>query len=202
MMFLRYEKLSDYIKYYPVTTVLLLMNIAVFAAMLIVGSPYNTDTLIRFGAQVNVPPYQTEFWRYITSLFIHIGFEHLLFNCFALFVFAPPLERILGKIRYIVFYLGSGFTGNLVSQLLDTNVHVSAGASGAIYGIFAAFAYLGWLRKDLFDKQSRLTVRTMLIIGIVYSFIVPKVNLYAHLGGLAGGFLILHIMLHWRRFST
>lgn len=199
MMFLRYESFKEYIRLYPVTSVLLLINLAVYIAMLVTGDPHDADTLIRFGAQVNAPPYQTEFWRYVTSMFVHIGFEHLLFNGFALFVFAPPLERMLGTLRYIALYLGSGVAGNLLSQLLYTEVHVSAGASGAIYGVFAAFAYLGWLRKDLFDRQSRTTVTTMLVIGLVYSLIVPRVNLYAHLGGFAGGFLILHVMLYWRR---
>jgi membrane associated rhomboid family serine protease len=83
--------------------------------------------------------------------------------------------------------------------LLYKDVHVSAGASGAIYGIFAAYAYLSWLRKGLFDKQTRSTVNVMLAIGLIYSLLVPKVNLYAHLGGFIGGFLILHVMIHWGR---
>jgi rhomboid protease GluP len=201
MMFIRYEKPKEYLRLYPVTTTLLLIIVAVFVAMLIAGNPTDPETLIRFGAQVNAPPYQSEWWRYVTALFIHIGFEHLLFNGFAIFVFAPPLERMLGNIRYLALFLGSGIIGNLAGQLLYRDVNVSAGASGAIYGVFAAFAYLSWFRKDVFDKQSRKTVMTMLIIGLIYSLIVPRVNLYAHLGGFVGGFLILHIMLHWRRSS-
>jgi len=199
MLFLRYESLKEYIRLYPVTALLLLVNIAVFIAMLIAGDPRSHETLIRFGAQLNIPPYQTEYWRYLTALFVHIGFEHLLFNGFALFVFAAPLERLLGKLPYLLFYLGSGVAGNLFSQLMAREAYVSAGASGAIYGVFAAFAYLSWLRKDLFDRQTRTAVTVMLVIGVVYSFLVPQVNLYAHLGGMIGGFLIMHIMLHARQ---
>jgi rhomboid protease GluP len=199
MLFLRYESLKEYIRLYPVTALLLLVNVAVFIAMLIAGDPRSHETLIRFGAQLNIPPYQTEYWRYLTALFVHIGFEHLLFNGFALFVFAAPLERLLGKLPYLLFYLGSGVAGNLFSQLMAREAYVSAGASGAIYGVFAAFAYLSWLRKDLFDRQTRTAVTVMLVIGVVYSFLVPQVNLYAHLGGMIGGFLIMHIMLHARQ---
>jgi len=197
MIFLRYESPKEYIRLYPVTTIILLINIALYVAMWVVGSPYDKDTLIRFGAHVNVAPFHTELWRYIAAQFLHIGFEHLLFNSFSLFVFAAPLERLLGKLRYIGLYLGSGIAGGLLSQLLSKGIVVSAGASGGIYGVFAAFAYLSWLRKDLFDQATRKTVITILIIGFVYSF-MPQVNLFAHLGGFIGGFLILHIMLYMR----
>ncbi|MCC2683125.1 MAG: rhomboid family protein [Paenibacillaceae bacterium] len=199
MIFLRYEKPMQYIRMYPVTTAILLIIIAVFAAMLITGSPTDPETLIRFGAQVNAPPYESQLWRIVTAMFIHIGFEHLLFNGFALYVFAPPLERMLGKLKYTLLYFGSGIVGNLAGQLLYQDVHVSAGASGAIYGVFAAYAYLSWLRKGLFDKQTRSTVNVMLAMGLIYTLLVPKVNLYAHLGGFVGGFLILHVMIHWGR---
>jgi membrane associated rhomboid family serine protease len=200
-MFFRYESFRQYLRLYPLTSMILAANLIVYLLMLLTGQPKDTDTLIRFGAMVNEPPYRNEYWRYFTSMFVHIGFEHLLFNGFALFVFTPPMERIAGRLRYLILYLGSGLAGNLATVLLSPDPFVSAGASGAIYGIFGAFLYLILLRKDLFDQSARTTVYSMLGLGLVYSLAVPGVNFYAHAGGFAGGFLLLHILMHASRRS-
>jgi rhomboid protease GluP len=194
MIFLRYESLKQYWRLYPVTSIILLLQIIMFAIVELNGSSRDPQTLLRFGAMFALPGLEPEYWRYFSSIFLHIGFDHLLFNSFALFVFAPPLEMLLGKIKYILFYLGSGFSGNVLSHLLHDDVYYSAGASGAIYGIFAAFLFIGLFRKHLLDEQSRKTINVMLGIGLIYSIIFPQINLYGHLGGLLGGFLIFWLM--------
>lgn len=163
-----------------------------------VGSSTDEETLIRFGALVNVPPFAGEYWRYFAAMFLHIGFDHLLFNSFSIFVFAPPLERLLGHWRYAIFYLGSGLAGNLISELLFRGVHISAGASGAIYGIFAAYLYIAIFRKAAIDKQSATTIKTVLVVGVIYSFLIPNVNWYAHLGGFVAGMLLFRQMIRKR----
>lgn len=160
------------------------------------GGSTDEETLIQFGALLNVPPYAGEYWRYMAAMFLHIGFDHLLFNSFSIFVFAPPLERLLGPWRYAIFYLGSGLAGNLISELLFRDVHLSAGASGAIYGIFAAYLYIALFRKEAIDKQSAVTIKVVLAVGVVYSFLISNVNWYAHLGGFAGGMLLFRQMIN------
>lgn len=203
MMFMRYESFREYIRLYPIVSVLIMINIAVYAAMLIVGSPYDVETLVRFGAQYSLPPFDTEYWRWITSMFIHGNFEHILFNCFALFVFTPPMERMLGKIRFILLYFLSGIAASLLSQMMYPKWPpvISVGASGAIYGVFGAFACLFLLRKPLFDRGSRTTLTVMLVMGFLYSLLIPQVNLYAHLGGFIAGFLILWGLLQFNRIA-
>lgn len=198
-MFMRYENLGQYLRLYPVVSALIVINIVVYAAMWIVGSPYNAVTLVEFGAQVNAPPYDTQYWRLITAMFLHGSFEHILFNCFALFVFIPPMERILGKLRFIGLYVCSGIAGGLLSQWLYTGLVVSVGASGAIYGIFGAFACLFLLRKHLFDKGSRTTLTVMLVMGFLYSVLIPQVSLFGHLGGFLGGFILMALLLYTKR---
>ncbi|MDF2668261.1 MAG: rhomboid family protein [Paenibacillus sp.] len=195
ILFLRYESFSQYIRAYPITTAVLFVQIALFACMTIVGSSTDNETLIRFGALVNAPPYSGEIWRYFSAIFLHIGFDHLLFNSFSIFIFAPPLERLLGKWRYLIFYLGSGLAGNLISELLSREIHISAGASGAIYGIFASYLYIALFRKEAIDKQSSTTIKTVLVVGVIYSFISPNVNWYAHLGGFLAGMLLFRQMI-------
>ncbi|WP_248924896.1 rhomboid family intramembrane serine protease [Paenibacillus hamazuiensis] len=194
MLFLRYENFKQYLRLYPITVLILCINIGLFIAMALQGGSQNQATLLKFGAMVNEAPYISDYWRYIAACFLHIGFDHLLFNCFSIFVFAPPLERLLGKTQYLVFYLGCGFAGNAASALLSSDVHMSAGASGAIYGIYAAFIYLGVFRRHLLDEASRKTIYTVVGLGVVYSLVMPQINFIGHLGGFAAGLLLFRIM--------
>ncbi|TDG00793.1 rhomboid family intramembrane serine protease [Paenibacillus piri] len=186
-MFLRRESLKQYIRLYPVTSLLIVIQLLVWAAMEWYGSSMDSGTLLRFGAMFGLPGLTPEPWRYVTAIFVHIGFEHLLFNSFALYVFAAPLERLLGAWKYALFYLACGIAGNIASVWLHRDDFIGAGASGAIYGVYAAYLFLSIFRKDLIDYQSKQTIRVIVIIGFLYSFIVPHVDIYAHAGGFVGG---------------
>ncbi|GGG15425.1 rhomboid family intramembrane serine protease [Paenibacillus abyssi] len=193
MIFLRYESFRSYLRLYPVTSAILAVNLVLFALLELMGGSTNTLNLIRFGAFIQFPgnPWGLEEpWRYVSSQFLHIGWEHLLFNCFSILVFAPPLEKLLGSAKYAVFYLLCGISGNVFSAFLNTGPGLSAGASGAIYGVFGAYLHLAVLRKYSLDEASRKTVYTILIFGVIYSIIVPGINIWAHIGGAVGGFAL------------
>jgi rhomboid protease GluP len=192
-MFLRTESFKQYIKLYPITTGIIAINLIVFGIISIVGSTENIQTLYEFGAMITSP--DAEAWRYVAAIFIHSGFGHLFFNCFALFVFAPPLERILGKTRYLVLYLLSGIAGNIASVWLHSEVVIAAGASGAIYGIYGAYLFLAIFRKDFFHHQIKQMIITIIVAGFIFSVITPNVDLYGHLGGFIGGIIVLSIMV-------
>ncbi|AEI43930.1 rhomboid family intramembrane serine protease [Paenibacillus mucilaginosus] len=193
-MFDRRESLKEYMRRYPVTLALILVQLGVWFAMEWAGSSEDQRTLLAFGAMFDLPGIQPEPWRYVTAIFIHIGFQHLLFNSFALYVFAAPLERLLGKWKYLLFYLLCGIAGNLASAWLHGDYYIGAGASGAIYGVYAAFLYLSVFRRDLIDYATKQTVRTIVIVGFIYSIVVPRVDMYAHGGGFVGGLLICALM--------
>ncbi|MDF2716519.1 MAG: Rhomboid family protein [Paenibacillus sp.] len=197
MLFLRYENFRQYLRWYPITTIILSIQLIMYVWMEIDGSTRDNLSLIRFGALVNEAPYSGDYWRYFASVFLHSGFDHLLFNSFSLFVFAPPLERMLGKWKYCLFYLGSGFLGNLATVLFfrGPETVVSVGASGAIYGIFAAYLFIALFFKKALDKQSSSTIMTVVVVGFIYSFLIPQVNYYAHIGGFIGGFLLFAPLL-------
>lgn len=197
MIFLRYESFQQYIRYYPVTSLLLLANLIMF--LVVVFLPYERgEALIRYGAIHNLHG-SPDFHTFVTSIFLHGSFDHLLFNSFALFVFAPPLERLLGKFRYALIYLFSGVAGNIASEFFYTTVHsspyISVGASGAVYGLFGAYLFLILFRKGTLDPQSKKTIQTILVIGVIYSLLMANINLYAHLGGLVGGLLLFGLLL-------
>ncbi|MEF3302626.1 rhomboid family intramembrane serine protease [Paenibacillus sp. GYB003] len=200
MLFLRYENFRQYIRWYPITTAILALQLVMYVWMEIDGSTRSDETLIRFGALLNEFPYSGEYWRYFASIFLHSGFDHLLFNSFSLFVFAPPLERMLGKWKYALFYLGSGFIGNLATALFykGEETIVSVGASGAIYGVFAAYLFISLFFRRALDKQSSSTIVTVVVVGFIYSFLIPQINFYAHIGGFIGGFLLFAPLLRRR----
>lgn len=197
MIFIRYENWKSYLRYYPVTCLILAANIVMFIIITINGGSTNPDTLLKYGAMANYEPYSEEMWRLFAAMFLHNGFSHLLSNCFAILVFAPPLETYLGKWRYALLYLASGLVGNIISlgayrQAIDT---ISVGASGAIYGIYGAFLYIALLQRHLMDESSRKTLYSLLIVGVVFSVAVPQINWIAHFGGLVGGFFIYGIII-------
>ncbi|WDF49498.1 rhomboid family intramembrane serine protease [Paenibacillus sp. KACC 21273] len=210
MLFVRYENWKSFLRYYPVTSLILLINLAVFIFLSFNGGSTNPQTLADYGAVTNVPMYD-QWWRVITAIFLHNGFSHLLSNSFGLIVFAPPLERLIGSWRYVVLYMASGIIGNVISLELyqqSGNSVVAVGASGAIYGIYGAFLYIALFQRQIMDEASRKTMYTILVLGLIFTFVVPGIGIWAHVGGLIAGFFIYGLMLRltglrgrWRRLA-
>lgn len=176
------------LKEYPVTYLLLMLNLMMFLIMTLVGGTTNTYVLIFFGAKVNMMIAAGEYWRLFTSMFIHIGFTHLLFNLYALLVLGKFSEKIFGHWRFVLIYLVSGLAGALVSYLLGPEV--SAGASGAIFGLMGAILSYGW-KKPAYWKTGLIgNFAVVLLINLFLGFVLSGIDNYAHLGGLVGGALV------------
>lgn len=201
MIFIRYENWKSYIRYYPVTSLIILANIVMFLVLTLNGGSTDVYTLIHYGATVDVEPYKSELWRYVASIFLHNGFSHLLFNCFALLVFAPPLERLLGWWRYTILYVMGGIIADVLAVALSSRnamvegASVSVGASGAIYAVYGAFLYIALMQRAMMDEGSRKTLYGLLVIGLVMSFAVQNVSWAAHIGGLVAGFFLYGLII-------
>lgn len=201
MIFLRYESFRSYLRLYPGTVALICLNLIYFVVIALNGDPANGLHIYRYGAfitDVKLDPFGLdEPWRYITSMFMHAGIDHLLYNMFALLVFAPPLERLLKTSRYIPYYLLCGIGGNILAALmailLQEKGHLSVGASGAIYGIYGAYLFIALFRKSMLDDSSRKTVYMILIFGVIYSVIMPRIDLWGHVGGAVTGFMLYRL---------
>ena len=131
-----------------------------------------------------------EWYRILTVALVHGGLMHLGLNMYALLVLGTPLEKTFGVKRFLVIFLVSLITGSLASLLLNPVNQPSLGASGALFGLFGAFAVAG--RKIGADIRS-----IFVIIGINFAigFILPGIDWHAHLGGLIGGALAAQILL-------
>jgi rhomboid protease GluP len=201
MIFIRYENFRSYIRFYPVTCLLIFVNLVMFLLLTLNGGSTDPYTLVDFGATVNVEPYKSELWRYLTSVFLHNGFAHLLFNSFALLVFAPPLERLLGWWRYVLLYLGGGIIANILSVAISANsawvegATVSVGASGAIYAVYGAYLYIAVMQRALMDEGSRRTLYGMLVMGLIMTFAVQNIDWAAHIGGFIAGFFLYGLII-------
>jgi len=178
-----------------VTSVLLALNVAIFGLMLAWGiDPMQPtiDSLIQWGANYGPKTTQGEWWRMFTCMFLHIGVLHLLFNMVALWNVGGFMERLLGSTGFLVLYLLAGLLGSVASVAWNPFV-VSAGASGAIFGLYGGL--LAFLVRHRAMQQhaslAALRTNTLAFLGynLVYGFIIQGIDMAAHLGGLAGGFV-------------
>jgi len=172
------------------TRVVIGINLAVFAAMLLTGEPTSARTLVRFGALVGGVLPLDEWWRIATSMFIHIGFLHLAFNMYALFLFGTPVERRYGTTRFLALYLLSGLGGGAAS-LVFTDALISAGASGGVFGVLGAWIAIYLAHRSMPGAAAQLRSLFLLVaINLAIGFTAGGIDNAAHLGGLAAGFVI------------
>lgn len=181
-----------------VTRLLLIANVVVFIFMGLQGAGWlqvaSMEPYRKFGANNLLRFYQGEWWRLVTCMFLHYGLLHLLFNSWALFQVGPIVERLYGRLLFVLLYLGSGLTGSLGTLLRNSDRIWSAGASGAVFGIYGAL--LGYLLRE---KQGMpagvfrpMLQSTLMFAGynLLFGFMHPNVDNAAHLGGLVGGALL------------
>ncbi|MBS9533717.1 rhomboid family intramembrane serine protease [Mycobacterium sp. M1] len=126
-----------------------------------------------------------QFYRLFTSAFLHYGPMHLLFNMWALYVVGPALEGFLGRWRFSALYLLSALGGSVTVYLLAPLDTATAGASGAIFGLFGATAVVA--RRLRMDTG---WVVGVIVINLIFTFSVPGISWQGHLGGLIVGTLV------------
>lgn len=179
----------------PTTAVLIfiVLNIAMFAAELMLGGSTSPATLHRLGAlEPWAIRYSGEYWRLLTALFLHYGPLHLIFNLYALFVIGPGLERAIGSVRFGAYYLLSGL-GSGVGVLLwrfyfFNRPEQLVGASGCVLGIVGVWA--GFLLRNRNQPLAgRRLMNILLIVAVQTAFDLstPQISMAAHLSGLTTG---------------
>jgi rhomboid protease GluP len=180
-----------------VTYVLFAANIGIFLLMEFAGGSANLSTLIGFGAKSNYEINQGEIWRFITPIFIHIGLLHLFFNSYALWIIGPQVEKLYGGARFLTIYVLTGVAGVAASYWYHP-VGPSAGASGAIFGLFGTLFVFVIKYRNSIPASFRTTlgkgVFVTIGINLVIGFMLPMVDTAAHLGGLVAGGLLAAVI--------
>lgn len=182
------EKIFSYKK--PIVTyTIIAICIILFAMMYLLGNgSTDTLTLINFGANYDLLTKEGEYYRLLTSMFLHIGILHLLCNMYSLYIIGKEVENLFGKWKFLIIYLLSGISGSILSLAFSHNT-VSAGASGAIFGLLGALLYFGYYYRTYLGATIRTSIIPVIIINLVIGFLSPGIDNAAHIGGLIAGVL-------------
>ena len=172
-----------------ITYTLMIINVLVFLSMYLFGNgSEDVFTLIKFGALHKSFILDGQVYRLITSMFLHIGIIHLLFNLYVLYVIGSQIESFYGKIRYLIIYFLSGIIGGLFSCVLSNGL--SAGASGAIFGLLGSILYFGYNYRVYLGNVLKSQIIPLIIINLGLDLLLPNIDIWAHIGGLIGGVLV------------
>ncbi len=169
-----------------VTRVLIGINVAMFIVTSASGvNPLSgSGTSKVFDHLALIPPAVAhgEWWRLFTAAFLHFGIFHIGFNMYALWIFGPPLEAALGRLRFVALYLLGGLGGSVLSVALGPLNETAAGASGAIFGLFGAL-YVVARHRNLQTQPIVFTI----VANLVITFAVSNIDWRGHVGGLVVG---------------
>ncbi|MFE9689705.1 rhomboid family intramembrane serine protease [Micromonospora sp. NPDC005806] len=132
-----------------------------------------------------------QWYRLVTAMFLHYGLPHLLLNMWGLWVLGRTLEAVLGPLRFLALYLIAGLGGNVAIYLFSPPYQTSAGASTAIFGLFAAiFVIMRRLGRDT------SAIVPILVINLIFTFTVPHISIAGHLGGLVTGAVMALVLAY------
>jgi membrane associated rhomboid family serine protease len=182
-----------------VTKILLGINLALFLAVLISGRSWLVDDLLLYGRAYAGDPAtglegvaEGQWYRLVTSMFLHREMWHIAFNMLGLWWLGGPLEAALGRIRYLTLYLLSGLAGSALTYWLAAPAQGSLGASGAVFGLLGATAVL--MRRMEYDMRP---VMALLVVNLIFTFNPwGGIAWQAHVGGLIAGTVIAIAMVH------
>jgi rhomboid protease GluP len=193
----------DRAKLAPITYGICAVNVLVFLFMETHGGTTNAFNLVRFGALERSHVWSGEYFRFITPMFIHIGWIHMAWNTYYLAGWCSPVERVLGRGRFVFAYLATGMGACAVS-LLGHDAPGSAGASGAAFGIVAVTMVLRWKMLGSWDAFTRdpwvrrlgSTLVLWMVLGTFMNF-----DNYAHGGGFVTGALLGYVLVGGRSMA-
>lgn len=180
---------------------LIALNVIYFLYLEIAGSSENTLFMIQHGAMFEpLVVEQKEYYRLLTAVFMHFGISHIGNNMLILFIMGDNLERALGHVKYLIFYLVCGIGANVVSLMVNLGqgeAVVSAGASGAIFGVIGGLLYAVMINHGHLEELSMRQLVIMILFSLYFGFTSTGVNNVAHVAGLVIG--VLTAVLLYRR---
>lgn len=181
---------------YFVTIILIVINIIIYFAEEMSGGSNDNNVALTFGASFTPFIMQGQWWRLFTAMFVHFGFSHIANNMISLFILGRIVEQYYGHFRFLVLYLVSGLGGNILTVLLELHsgqYALSAGASGAIFGIMSAFILFA-----VKPETRRIFPLKNVIAGIFFSimpgFFTSGISISAHIGGFITGIILAFLL--------
>lgn len=187
------------------TTGLIVINVLVFFLLSLRGDTESGYFMLQYGAMYE--PLVTdghEYYRLITSLFLHFGIQHLLNNMVMLGALGYQLENEIGRIKFLLIYFISGIGGNLCSLYWNVSHGeqiISAGASGAIFGLMGALLYIVAVNRGRLGRLSGRGMLIMVALSLYFGLTSSGVDNSAHIGGLIWGILITVLLYRRKRMD-
>lgn len=178
----------------PVNMAVVAANVIVFFIMEILGDTEDTMFMLEHGASFAPLIFEKhQYWRLLTCMFLHFGSRHLFNNMLVLAFVGDRLEKLVGKLRYMLIYFGGGLLAGVISAGLDyfgNDFYVSAGASGAVFAVVGALAWLIIRHRGQLYDISIQQIILFIIFSIYLGFQGGSVDNAAHVGGLVCGFVL------------
>lgn len=181
----------------PVTITFAVINILIFLILSFGGQTEDAYYMLGHGAMYTPLMLEGEYYRIFTSMFLHFGMEHLASNMLSLIVIGMNLEPVLGSVKTALIFVISGLGGNALSfitELTETNPAVSAGASGAIFGLTGALLCLTLMYRGRIGNVTPRGMILMVGLSLYTGYTSDGIDNMAHIGGLITGILLTLIL--------
>ena len=212
------EQTGQFLKnFQPVTMLFVAFNLIAFLVSAWKADVNNAQDMYNMGAMTSDSVlFNHQYWRLVTSMFLHFGLSHLVNNMISLSFLGSMLEKRMGHLKFAILYLGSGIAGNIISAKVEfiqsirnpqAAITVSAGASGAIFGVIGALICIvivqsiGSRKKHVYEEISLSGLLWMALFSLLAGFTTAGVDNAAHVGGMISGFLIAALYVIQRSCS-
>ena len=171
------------------TPVLTIMLITINVLIFLYGLFFDKNSMLINNFALYAPYVRGgDYYRLISSAFLHVSLFHLLVNMYSLYIIGSQIENFFGKTKYIGIYLFSAIMGSLFSMLFTRGV--SIGASGAIFGLLGAMLYFGYFYRIYLGNTITSQILPVILINLLIGFSSSSIDNFAHIGGLVGGIII------------
>lgn len=184
-----YTNFDPRIPKYPtiISSILSIILVLMYLIEIYFNASYNDQSLIMLGAKWNEGIIRGEFWRFFTPTLLHGNIFHLLLNLTALLVFGKEVESIYGPISFCILFIFSSWGAILCSFVFSDGIAI--GASGALFGIIGALLVFYYKNKDKISGAilKYKSIYTMILINLIFGILIPKIDNFAHIGGLITG---------------
>ncbi len=184
-----------------VTYTIIAINVIVFAVMCIKGVPFmrpSAADVFPWGASYGPVTVGGQWWRLFTEIFVHFGVVHVGINMYILYQVGVLTEILFGKVRYTILYVVAGLAGSLTSLYVHP-LGVSAGASGAVFGVFGALLAFLLIERGVIPSKAAMQIArsaaVFLAYNLIYGLADKTTDLSAHIGGLVIGFVVGCVLL-------
>ncbi len=175
-----------------ITKILILVCLIMYGVSLFIGNSFN-EALLILGANNRDLVLHGDYYRLLTSAFLHGSIIHLLVNMYSLWIIGSQVETYMGKIKFLTIYLLSALMGGLFSIVFLKN-GISIGASGAIFGLMGSLLYFGYHYRLYLSNALTTQIIPIILINLFLGFSISGIDNACHIGGLIGGYLATMIV--------